>query len=636
MFTDMVGYTALGQRNESLSLALVEEQKRLVRPILSRHEGREVKTVGDAFFVEFPNVLEAVRCGYDIQRAVREFNFSLPEDRRVHLRIGIHLGDVVESQGDISGDAVNLASRIEPLADDGGVCITREVYSQVVNKFDLPIKSLGLKQLKNISAPVEVFKIEMPWEEQPEQPQKLDSRRIVILPFVSMSPDPNDEYFADGLTEELITKISLVSGLEVIARTSAMNYKKEKKNASQIGKELRVGTLLEGSVRKAGNRIRVSAQLIDANTEGHLWAENYDRDLDDIFAVQSSVAENVAGALQVKLLQKEKDRIERGRPKNPDAYVEFLRGIYFSHGADPGNMRKSVKYFERALELEPNYVAAMAWLGMQMGGLAFFGFEPMEASYAKAVKLAARSLELDDTVPEAHHAVAVTAFYIEGDWAKCLRECEKAIELNPSYREVHGEYALFLTSLGKFDRGVAEIEKTLELDPLSPDLNNIAGAIYALAGRFPEAMDQHRKSIEMVPIEGHTNLGVTFVLMGRMEDAVKEFETARALGGTAFFLGNLGYAYGVSNRREEALKVIEEIKTQPNRGSVSYASANVYAGLGEKEKAIDCLEEALRERALFTFPLFVVDPFLANLRDEPRFKELARKVGLDPVQLGKL
>ncbi len=262
MFTDMVGYTALGQRNESLSLALVEEQRRIVRPILLRHNGREVKTIGDAFLVEFPNALDAVRCAYDVQRATREFNISVPEESKIQLRVGVHLGDVVESGGDIFGDAVNVASRIESIAEGGGVCLTRQVYDGVRNKIELTFTSLGEKSLKNVDLPIEVYRIDMPWDRRElESTRKLDSHRIAVLPFASLSPDPNDEFFADGLTDELITRLSLLSGLEVIARTSVMSYKKKEKNANQIGKELRAGALVEGSVRKSGNRIRVTAQL---------------------------------------------------------------------------------------------------------------------------------------------------------------------------------------------------------------------------------------------------------------------------------------------------------------------------------------------------------------------------------------
>jgi adenylate cyclase len=256
MFTDMVGYTALGQKNESLSIALVDEQRRLIRPILIKHNGREVKTIGDGFLVEFSSAMDAVRCAYDIQRTLREFNISQQSDERITLRIGLHVGDVVESQGDISGDAVNIASRIQSLAEDGGVCVTRQVYDQVQNKFDLPLKSLGNRSLKNVNVPLDVYKMVLPWEqEQKAAASDLDASRVAVLPFANMSPDPGDSYFADGITEEIIPTLSGVSGLNVISRTSVMGYKGTTKRVKEIGGELEAGSVLEGSFRKAGNKI---------------------------------------------------------------------------------------------------------------------------------------------------------------------------------------------------------------------------------------------------------------------------------------------------------------------------------------------------------------------------------------------
>ncbi len=345
MFTDMVGYTALGQRNESLSLALADEQRKLIRPILARHSGREVKVIGDAFFVEFSSALDAIRCAYDVQRATREFNFSLPEERRIHLRVGIHLGDVVESAGDVSGDAVNVASRIEALAEDGGVCFTRQVYDHVQNKFELSSTNLGYKPLKNVSTPIEVYKMVMPWaEKQVITVQRADSRRIAVLPFTNISPDPNDEYLADGMTEEMITKLSEVSDLKVIARTSIMNYKGKEKGVSQIGKELAVGSIVEGSVRKAGNKIRVTVQLIDAGSEEHLWASNYDRQLDDIFVIQDEVATKVAASLKAgvfsKTLRKDTDNI--------GAYTFYLKAMQLLPESTQPRIRESISLLEQA------------------------------------------------------------------------------------------------------------------------------------------------------------------------------------------------------------------------------------------------------------------------------------------------
>ncbi len=330
MFTDIVGYTALGQKDESLSLVIVNEHRKLLRPIFARHDGREVKTMGDAFLVEFGSALDAVRCAYDIQRASREFNISLPDEKRIHLRVGVHLGDVVNDQGDISGDAVNVASRIEPLAEDGGVCLTRQVYDHVQNKFELPLASLGSKSLKNLAAPLEVYKMVMPWDEAKAIPSvRPDKTRIAILPFASISPDPEDAYFADGMTEELISTMSKISGLVVIARTSVMSYKGGQKKVSEIARELEVGTVLEGSVRKAGDRLRITLQLIDPQTSGHLWAESYDRELKDVFAVQSDISKTVAETLKVQLLSRERATFENKQPVNPDAHAFYLKGRFY-------------------------------------------------------------------------------------------------------------------------------------------------------------------------------------------------------------------------------------------------------------------------------------------------------------------
>ena len=363
MFTDMVGYTALGQRNESLSLALVEEQRKLIRPILARHNGREVKTIGDAFLVDFPNALDAVRCAYDIQRAIREFNLSLASDKRIHLRIGVHVGEVVESLGDISGDAVNVASRIEPLAEDGGVCLTRQVYDHVRSKVDLPLSSLGPKSLKNVTEPVEVYKMVMPWEKEiAVMSAQLDKTRIAVLPFTNMSSNPEEGYFADGMTEELITSLSGVRQLTVIARTSVMGYKGTTKKVREIGRELEVGSVLEGSVRKAGNKVRITAQLIDAATEGHLWAQNYDRQLEDVFAIQSEIAEKVAGELRIRLVDSERSVIEKKATENTEAYTSFLRGRELLREGTLDSTQQAIGFYEKAIELDPRF--ARAYVGL--------------------------------------------------------------------------------------------------------------------------------------------------------------------------------------------------------------------------------------------------------------------------------
>src|SRR6185295_6775106 len=327
MFTDMVGYSALSQKDEALALDLLNEHRSLLRKIFASHEGREVEAVGDGFFVEFTNALAGVNCAVEIQRTLHERNAHESLERRIEVRIGLHLGDVVAQDKRVHGDGVNIAARIEPLAEPGGICLSEDVARQIQNKVELPLRRLGKGDLKNIHTPVAIYRLVLPWDRKhlPGSEQiafgmrqrqmrrtiiaaggilgvgalagtwvwrraqtsaGLINNRIAVLPFVSMSASADDEYFVDGMTEELISRLSRVKGLEVIARTSIASYKGTKKRISEIAGELSVGSVLEGSVRKANNKVRVTAQLINATSEAHLWSEDYDRDLKDIFTVQ--------------------------------------------------------------------------------------------------------------------------------------------------------------------------------------------------------------------------------------------------------------------------------------------------------------------------------------------------------------
>src|SRR3989454_5603469 len=375
MFTDMVGFTALSQRNESLALSVLDEQRELLRPIFIKHGGREVRTIGDSFLVDFPSALSAVKCAYEIQKTTQEFNRSLPEERRVLMRIGVHLGDVVESQGDISGDAVNVASRIESLANSGGVCLTRQVYDQVRNKFELPMTSLGPKSLKNLSSSVEVYKMIMPWDATvaislPEH----DTRRIAILPFANISPDPADEYFSDGMTDELIAVLSKIKGLRVVARTSAMRFKGEKATAGRIGEELKVGSLIEGSVRKSQNRLRITVELVDTHSEEQLWNETYDRDLRDVFSVQSDIAQQVAKALELRLGVRASSALRQQQTQSPEAYSLYLKGRNRWNLRSEHDLNRAIKYFEEAIGKDPRYALAYAGLADCYSILGYYGY----------------------------------------------------------------------------------------------------------------------------------------------------------------------------------------------------------------------------------------------------------------------
>ncbi|MDE1858654.1 MAG: tetratricopeptide repeat protein, partial [Thaumarchaeota archaeon] len=500
MFTDMVGYTALGQRNESLALTMVEEHRKLVRPIVARHNGREVKTMGDAFLVEFMSALDAVRCAYDIQRAIREFNISLPADRRIQLRVGIHVGDVVESHGDISGDAVNLASRIESIAEDGTVYLSRQVYDQVQNKFDLDLTDLGARTLKNVSSPVEVYRIVMPWESGGQRPVAgLDSRRVAILPFANMSPDPADEYFADGMTEELIGAMSRIAGLRVIARTSVMGYKRSPKRIDEVAKELDVGTVLEGSVRKAGERVRISVQLIDSKTGEHLWSDSYDRDLKDALAIQSDISKTVAEELEVKLLSHEKASFEKRRTVNPDAYLLYLKGRSYWAERTELNTKNAIECFEQAIALDPAMAPAYSGLADCYNVLSDYGWMQPDRASPMAKQYSIKALEVDPDLAEAHASLAWTLMSYSWDFVSAGREFRRATALRPNYAIAYHWYAILHLFLRKCDDALSLEQRAYELDPYSRTIGMSLANCLAVKGRTRESMEQFAKLTELHP-----------------------------------------------------------------------------------------------------------------------------------------
>jgi len=630
MFTDMVGYTALGQKNESLSLALVEEQRKLVRPILARHNGREIKTIGDAFLVELPSALEAVRCAYDIQRATREFNITLPSEKRIHLRVGIHIGDVVESQGDISGDAVNVASRIEPLAEDGGVCLTRQVYDHVQNKFELPLESLGSKSLKNVSLPLEVYRIVLPWsEEKVVTTARFDRNRIAILPFANMSPDPKDEYFADGMTEELISTISGIRELSVISRTSVMGYKGTGKKVTEIGRELRVGTVLEGSVRKAENTVRITVQLLDASEDKHLWAKSYDRELRGIFAIQSDIADKIAEALRVELLAGERRSIGKVLTESVEAHSLYLKGIYNFEKGSPSDIERAIQYLELACEQDPGFALAYAKLAHCYVSVAGESRSSLEA-FPKAKQFLARALSLDNGLAEAHHYRAAVSFQYDWDWEATERSAKQAISLNPSLVPAHTGYAWFLAAMGRFDEAVSETNLALELDPVSPFPAWICAVVNWMAGRNSRARELCMRALETYPdfARGHQLLALLDGMESKAEEAVRESDKMISISDEALFRESQAQVYAVVGLKEKAREILNGLLSGNFRGYASPMEIGVaYYLLGEKDSGFQWIQKAYEARDA-NLPMTCRWPTSNAAREDPRFAKLLGRMKL--------
>jgi len=633
MFTDMVGYTALTQKSESTALELLEKHRGLLRPIFAEHAGTVVKTIGDAFLVEFSNVLDATKCAVKIQKTLRDLATGAPSDGRIQVRIGLHLGDVVHKHGDVYGDAVNIASRIEPLAEPGGICVSEQVYYQVRNKVGLSFTSLGKRELKNVEAPLELYRVELPWEKKQEMNEEADVSRIAVLPFVNISPDPKDEYFADGLTEEMISTISNISELSVISRTSVMTYRGTNKKVRDIGRELDAGSVLEGSVRKADNRMRITVQLIDVRNDRHLWAQSYDRQLDDVFAIQSDIANRVADALKVKILPDERQRLRKRPTNSTEAYTLYLKGRYYWNERKKESLLKAIKYFERAIGLDPNYALAHAGISDCYSVLGDHGYLPYSEAFAGSRRYAAKAVELDDSSAEAHTSLA-SSLVTNWDWDGSEREFRRALELNPNYATAHHWYGLLLMKKGKLDEALREALRAQELDPLSPIVNIFSGVVYSAMKKYDVAEKQIKKTLEVDPnfIPGHSNLLVIYLRQGRFAEAEKETrELMPLINSDARSRPWLAAVYAFAGRKGDARKILEELGGGTPHDDDEYVSAQgtvtTYLGLGEKEKAIGLIEKEYEMHADWLAEMHL-DPLFASVISEPRVVAVMRKIGL--------
>lgn len=633
MFTDMVGYTALGQTNEPLSLDLVEEQRKLVRPILTSNRGREVKTIGDGLLVEFPSALEAVNCATKIQQAMDQRNRIVPSDRKMKLRIAIHVGDVEHRNGDIYGDAVNVASRIPPFTDPGGVCITGQVFDHIRNRKEFRTESLGRHELKNVMAPVEIYKVMLPDETGTlTENITLEPRRIAALPLTIISSDPQDEYFADGLTEEIINTLSSISGLRVIARTSVMKYKGVHKSIGEIGQELRVGTVLEGSVRKAGGRLRITAQLIDAASEEPLWAEKYDRDLQDVFAVQTEIAQKVAEALRSRLFKDEARRIERRAPENFEAYTLYLRGRYHWNKRTREGLEKAVEYFNQAIQQDPEYALAYAGMADCYTLMGRHHYRPAQEAFTKAREFADRSLQIDDTLAEPHASLAAVLINRDLDWKNAEDQFKLALELNPNYATAHYWYSVLLLTTGRLARAVEEAEKAQALDPFSPVIGMGVVQAYLSSERYDRALEECMRYLDMDPrfLPAHDYLVHLYVHKRMFDAAEREAQRMMELGGLKVEgRAHLAYAYAASGKTAEAKRLVDESMEDPQLDLANPTIfVTVYSILGDEDKAFEWAGKVFGSRRL-AFPSLRFSPDLKEFRDDERYKGLLLKAGLE-------
>lgn len=669
MFTDMVGYSALTQRDEPLALQLLEEHRQIVRPILAAHGGREIKTIGDAFLVEFASALAAASCAVEIQQALHERNRAVPPERRVQLRIGLHAGDVIHKEGDVFGDGVNIAARIEPLAEAGGICVSEDVARQIQNKLaGLDLVKLGAGELKNIAVPVDIYRLLLPWQERrlataerlkfflakksvrrafvagaaalvvlavlwrrPAAGSAAPApvNRLAVLPLVNLGGEARDEYFADGMTEELISSLSSIRELSVIARTSIIKFKGTQLDVAEIGRALGVGSILEGTVRMAGDETRISVRLVDVASQKAIWTQEFNRMIKDVFAVQSAIAVSVAEALKVRLLAGERTRLDRRGTENTEAYRQYLLGRSQLNRRTGDGVVQSIEHFTHSAEQDPAFALALAGLAeaYTLAGNAGYGNLPHDEAIRRARDFAARALVLDDTLAEGHAALAYVKFRIDWDWAGAEVGFKRALELKPGLARAHEQYGLFLAIQKRLPESMAEFQRAQQLDPLSISVSNGVGRVLHFERRYAEALAQFKRTLEFDPqfAEVHFNIGMTYLAMGRYDDAIATLKFALELShNRPVIAAMLGFAEGRAGKKSDAQRIYDEMV---QKSETPYCLALVSAGLGETDRAFKYLDAAVAQRDGVMIYM-AVEPGTALLAADPRFGVLLKKIGL--------
>ena len=604
---DVVGYSRLMGANEVGTLTgLKTHRAELIDPTIAKFQGRIVKLTGDGMLVEFASVVGAVECAIDVQRGMRRRNVDVPEDRRIEFRIGLHLGDVIVDDDDIFGDGVNVASRIEGVAKPGGVAVSSAVRDHVGNKLDLTFEDMGDQALKNIEFPVKVFNVVVGHAAaiehggEPTEIADADKPSIAVLPFNNMSGDPEQEYFSDGITEDIITDLSKVSGLFVIGRNTSFTFKGKSVDLPEVAAKLGVKFILEGSVRKAGQRVRVTGQLIDGTTGGHIWADRFDRDLTDIFEIQDEITRTIVEQLKIKLLPKEKKAIAQAPTSNVEAYTYYLKGRQFFHNSTRVLLGLSRQMFSKATELDPNY--ARAYAGIAICDARLGNWYRADIPTEKILAIADKALSLDPSLAEAHAARGV-ALGNDGQHEEAVDAFSRALAVNPNDFDANYLFARYRVTQGDLEQSVPLFQRAAELQPDDWQSPLLVDAVLYSLGRHEEG-------------ERYTRLGIK-----RAEEAIRRHpENSRPAQ-----LGSAGLArLGETERAKEWLE--RALFLDPDDPIATYNAACTYAQLGDIEGAFAALDKWMPNRGMEMELWLDTDSDLDPLREDSRFITLLQTI----------
>ncbi len=628
MFTDISGYTALMQSDEEAAMLARTQHREAVRETHHNHNGNIVQYFGDGTLSIFSSAVDAVLCAVDLQH-------RLSEEPTIPLRVGLHLGEVVLDGQDIYGDGVNIAARIESLGVPGAILTSDRLRQEIRNQRQITTQSLGSFEFKNVEEPVEVFAvtnkgIRIPDRQELKGKLKQPGNSVAVLPFVNMSADAENEYFSDGISEEILNALVQMKGIRVTARSSSFAFKGGNQDIREIGEQLKVTHVLEGSVRKAGNRVRITAQLINASDGYHLFSESYERSLEDIFQVQEEIAQAVTRQLREYLSPQDRTSEVSDHSIDTEAYDNFLKGMFYANKWTPESGQTAESYFKKAIRLKPDYADAHSFLGACQIWPALAGLSTWKEVYENALPHIKTALKLNPNLEDAYIGLAWLKMFFEWDWEGLRKIAEKVIELAPGKAEVYHVMATYNYVIGDLPTAIAWDRKGLELDPLSAQLNFFLGLGQACNGEHAEADRQMNKVLEFNPdmrIARETK-GWIQLYQGNWDAAREQFEMLEPEHGYRMHkLTCLGSLFARTGKKEEAMKCLDKLLEADKRMPLPQDLSILYTYLDDKDHAFEQLSRAM-DVGNGDIMMFHVKPDYEPLRDDPRFTELVSRLKL--------
>jgi TolB-like protein/class 3 adenylate cyclase/Tfp pilus assembly protein PilF len=626
MFTDVVGYSALMSKDEKLAMEVLEKNRSIHKAAIEKHTGQYIKEIGDGTLSIFNSSVDAVNCALDIQKACcKEKDFQ--------VRIGIHIGDVIYKDNDVFGDGVNIASRIESSGEPGGIYISERVFEDVKNKSEISVDFFGEKTLKNIDHPVKIYSIKPGPGRFHQDAANKKANSIAVLPFVNMSPDPEQEYFCEGMAEELINALTRISNLKVVARTSSFSFKDQKTDIREIGLKLNVEMLVEGSIRKAGNLLRITVQLVKVEDGYHLWSEKFDRELEDVFTIQDEITSQIVDRLKATLDPSAK-LTGVNQPDNFTAYDLYLKGRYYINKFLPEYTHEAIIYYHKALEEDPRFTLAYTALAEAYTLLSTgFNILPTKDAMPKAREAALKALELDSGQAEAYVSLGMVSMFHDYDRKATFHHFTKALEMNPNSANAHLWFEFYWSFMeGRFEKSMEAILKAQELDPMNTLIKIRIGYVFIYMRDYDRALQYFKKLAESekdFPM-GHHCLMEAYAMKKMYKEALEEGRKMLEAGAkTIANVGVMGTYYALAGHEDRAKIILSDLIERSKQGYISsFWVGAIYHGLGEPSEAFEWFDKAFEERDSNLLYLTTTPPF-DSIRPDPRFKKLLIKMGLE-------